>query len=683
MRLKMNLKKQYILSYAFVVLAVIALSNSFLIMTSVSVLSDTLEHEQMERGQLLTEDMVAQLDGFVQIRNEMKTNYVFQPLYQQKLYTRRLELIDALDHYVNYLLSDAELYLLYRGDDLIFFQDTCADWETLCRLYWKIDAYDPLRRTLFESEETQILRPEALSGDIVVALPFSLGYGASREQVCLFFRVPQRAVEQRLMRVSGLQPEEYSVSFRGALMLGDEHYDWRNIVSENGDFTVGLSGISGEAYERLYGMQTMLLLICGVITALSLGMAISMAVRQYRPIGFIYRRFGGEDVEQNQNELAHIEHVISDTLRENDRVKHDISVQMDSLKAQSKIIEQQAVKLRGRLLLLLLLGVYRDSDDLPDELTELFVHPKFAVLSVWGANETSLREIEALSNDRYRLFAVRLAGQERTAVLANLEENEDMSALANRLGECLGREATLFAGERTDIRGVSASFIHSGSLSAMQEPYAANELLLSPDCQELFRAVRMGNREVAEERARDFSARLLREQLPMLELRRVYLTLLKKLQNLAGELECAVSERNATALLVSLTPEELAQSLEGCVADLCEDDETDEQPSEALELLRYIDEHACERDMSLLLLEDVFDMSRKKITAIVKSLTDMGFREYVVYQRIERAKLLLLNTKLSVSAIAELCGYESASYFIKSFKSMTNQTPGQFQKENL
>lgn len=70
MRLKMNLKKQYILSYAFVVLAVIALSNSILIMTSVSTLNDTLEHEQMERGRLLTEDMAAQLDGFVQIRNE-------------------------------------------------------------------------------------------------------------------------------------------------------------------------------------------------------------------------------------------------------------------------------------------------------------------------------------------------------------------------------------------------------------------------------------------------------------------------------------------------------------------------------------------------------------------------------------------------------------------------------------
>lgn len=61
----------------------------------------------------------------------------------------------------------------------------------------------------------------------------------------------------------------------------------------------------------------------------------------------------------------------------------------------------------------------------------------------------------------------------------------------------------------------------------------------------------------------------------------------------------------------------------------------------------------------------------------------MGFREYVVYLRIERAKLLLLNTSLSVNVIAEMCGYESASYFIKSFKAVTGMTPGQYQKENL
>ena len=100
---KLNLKKKYILSYAFVVLAVIAMSNSILIMTSMHTLRTTLEQEQAERGRLLVEDIGVQVDSFLQIRNGIKTDRVFQPSYQQRYYTRRFELIDSLQGYSNYL----------------------------------------------------------------------------------------------------------------------------------------------------------------------------------------------------------------------------------------------------------------------------------------------------------------------------------------------------------------------------------------------------------------------------------------------------------------------------------------------------------------------------------------------------------------------------------------------------
>ena len=48
---------------------------------------------------------------------------------------------------------------------------------------------------------------------------------------------------------------------------------------------------------------------------------------------------------------------------------------------------------------------------------------------------------------------------------------------------------------------------------------------------------------------------------------------------------------------------------------------------------------------------------------------------------VERAKLLLMNTRLSITAIAEMCGYDNPSYFIRSFKSVTDMTPGQYQRD--
>jgi len=681
MRLMMNIKKRYILSYAFVVLAVIALTNSILIFASTSALQDALQEEQMKRGQLLADEMDAQMDTYHQICYEIKNHYIFQPIYQRKFYTRRLELIDALKQYESYLAFDANMYLLYRKDDLIYFDNTCADWKTFCRLYWKIDPDSGIYETLYHSYDTSISTTGVPDGSIVISLPFFMGYGGVREECCLFFKADADALHRRISGVSGLKTEEYTVSFENQLLFGQGTHTENILQSKKYQFSIEIGNVSGENDLRLSAIQRTLLLLCIGLTVVSLAMAVFIAIRQYKPIGTIYQQLGGD--KKGKNELMHIEQVISDTLRENDRVKQDISLQMDSLKSQSKIIEQQAVKLRGQLVLLLLLGVYRTREDLPDELAGLFCHPKFAALSLWGASEERIPDIEAQSTDSCRLFAVKLNRQERIAILANIENGEELSALVRNLGAHFGNGVVISAGGVTDISGVSASFMQSSGISAVQEADQTGEILLSPECKELFRAVREGNRDLAIERAARVSDLIGKDQLPLIEMKRLYLTLLKKLQNLAGELECSISEQNATALMLSLSPEDFSANLAKCISDLCEGEVLDDRPLEALELIAYIDEHACDSDMSLPLLEDAFDMNRKKIAAIVKSMTDMGFREYVVFQRIERAKLLLLNTKLSINAIAEMCGYESASYFIKSFKSITDKTPGQFQKDGM
>lgn len=679
--MRLSLKRKYILSYAFIVLAVIAFTNSILIGTSISTLHDTFEQEQLERGRLLAADMEAQVESFFQIRNAIKTNYIFQPVYQQKFYSRRLELIDSLKNYNNYFLVDAQLYILYRDSNLIFFDGTCADWDTFARLYWQIDAADPLREVLFTSSDTCIFRSPVLSDDILFVMPFSMGHGSIREELCLFFRVKQSALNERLRHVSGLPAQEYSVAWGEQLLLGDEPLQWQTIRSEGGQFTIGLTDMSGAANRQMTDVLNMQMLLLVGFAVVSVAMAIFVALWQYRPIRSLYESMGG--TTEGKNELAHIEKVISDTLRENDRVKRDISVQMESLANQNQIIEHQAVRLRSQLLMLLLLGVYRNRDAMPDELLAMFHHPRFVVLSIRGAAEAMAAQVEACSNPSRSLYAVQLASQDRMAVLVNMKEGEDVPALTALLGERLGGGVTIFTGETVDIHGITTSFIHSFNGSAVQESGYINELLLSEECREMLRAVRMSNYDVAAARANEFSAMILQRQLPLVELRRVYLVVLRKLQEMGDELECTISEEHSTALMVSVSSGDFAQNLCRCIEDLCEGAIIDDRPLEALELMAYIDEHACDSDMSMPMIEDAFGMSRKKVTSIVKNMTNMGFREYVVNQRIERAKLLLLNTKLSVTGIAEMCGYESSSYFIKSFKTITGLTPGQFQKEGM
>lgn len=60
---------------------------------------------------------------------------------------------------------------------------------------------------------------------------------------------------------------------------------------------------------------------------------------------------------------------------------------------------------------------------------------------------------------------------------------------------------------------------------------------------------------------------------------------------------------------------------------------------------------------------------------LFKKETGMTFIEYVTKQKMERAKELLDGTRFSVGDICEQLGYDNQSYFIKTFKLHTGQTP--------
>ena len=53
----------------------------------------------------------------------------------------------------------------------------------------------------------------------------------------------------------------------------------------------------------------------------------------------------------------------------------------------------------------------------------------------------------------------------------------------------------------------------------------------------------------------------------------------------------------------------------------------------------------------------------------------------VINSKLEIAKKMLVETSWSVSAIAEKCGYESDSYFMRQFKKHTGITPTEYRRK--
>lgn len=98
------------------------------------------------------------------------------------------------------------------------------------------------------------------------------------------------------------------------------------------------------------------------------------------------------------------------------------------------------------------------------------------------------------------------------------------------------------------------------------------------------------------------------------------------------------------------------------------------------QILSYIQENYA-KPISLEDLAKIYHMSPKYFCHYFKQNFSMTFLEYLTRYRIEKARILLKNTGLSVMEIGFLVGYENFSYFIRIFKRIVGITPAKYRVE--
>ncbi len=74
-------------------------------------------------------------------------------------------------------------------------------------------------------------------------------------------------------------------------------------------------------------------------------------------------------------------------------------------------------------------------------------------------------------------------------------------------------------------------------------------------------------------------------------------------------------------------------------------------------------------------------MSKSNFQHLYKRYFGVTFIEDLINSRIEHAKMLLLNTNLTGTEIAKLCGYHNFAHFSRQFKSKTARTPLTYRRD--
>jgi AraC-like DNA-binding protein len=101
---------------------------------------------------------------------------------------------------------------------------------------------------------------------------------------------------------------------------------------------------------------------------------------------------------------------------------------------------------------------------------------------------------------------------------------------------------------------------------------------------------------------------------------------------------------------------------------------------EISDILNYIDNNCCDPNFSLQLVSDKFNISLAKLSVSFKSEFGYNPIDYILKQKIGRAKELLVSSESNVKDIALMVGYNDVSSFTRKFRETVGVTPAFYRK---
>ena len=103
------------------------------------------------------------------------------------------------------------------------------------------------------------------------------------------------------------------------------------------------------------------------------------------------------------------------------------------------------------------------------------------------------------------------------------------------------------------------------------------------------------------------------------------------------------------------------------------------------ELIQKVIEYIIENyhnDITMAATAELFNMSESSLSKKFKAFTGFRFREYLIYVRTHAAADLLVNTSLSITEIADKCGFADSNTMGGTFKKIMGEAPGSYRKSH-
>lgn len=483
-----------------------------------------------------------------------------------------------------------------------------------------------------------------------------------------------------------------------------------------------------EKAERIRSWSLAGLAICFLLGGIA---AYYMARRQYHPVGEIMQLLSGkarQALEENRNEYQFIKETLRHSFDESEHLQQQL--------------RQQSSVMRSHFLFRLLKGRLEAAYPVDEalaayELNFWYVHFAVAIFHIEDFSELFkdnvnrmdeekqlkfvqhiVRNIaEELANKTYAGYMTDLDDQ-MMVLLVNVPESDENVPVGGRILEFVTAAQTFIASRFYIDLTVSVSSVHLGipgihaayteALDTLEYKMVfgtnrviAYEQLHTPASpvqtyyyplekeQHLINAIKTGSFVKARETLNELFQTNMETRVVSIDVARCFIfdligTIMKTLDELQfTDKQFMNSWDPVTRLLKQETFQDMRREMESLLEQACEwMEENKKSRSKGLfeRVLRYIHEHYQDSNLSLAVIAEELNVSSGYLPRYFKEQHGDSLLDVLNQVRIQHAKRLLQEGRLTVAEIATTVGYYNSNAFIRVFKKYEGVTPGQFKE---
>lgn len=646
-------------------------------------------NEQMIQSQ--SSLAVTALDSQVESMHQLALRFSIQRIYRASYVLQHsynaLTMAQTLPRYESYCPLAAQFALMYQDEEDIFLFQQDGTTTELSMFLGRYGLSDNSATRDFLFRQTESARILHAKDAMLMAFPITAGAGHVDGTLC--FVILNADLVDYVRLSSTLGQGAYRLVFQGTELVPCDLSDRVVSFGDPGSFRIDAS-IPQLSLLSLVASPTDILMLLGCLALLFVSI-FALAWRCYRPIRSLSRKYSTGTTAGIKNELLALDQIITQTKNR-------------SLLLDKKASDQSAL-LQDYVLLMLLnnSGSVTIAQDLANAGIEL-PNSHFAVIALTPCKDqiitqenidTLQQNIGDVTGDIGTMYVVECSHASHVlAIVCNPGSPELYDVLIQRLHTYLNAQARRFlvgTGPLTDrLAGISASYLTALSqLRTLADAQAA--AAVADDTGDPADTGVLINRIVNQIECGDCPQALVNLEAYMAVIEQNHSELIRRynvmnitfaIQQLCNKLNFKLTESQMSMLLSMRSFKTIHFALLQLIPSLCihAQKQNDEAilPTGRL-VMDYLNSHFSDYDISVQQVAEAVGIGINRTSAIIREETGHSFKTVLTQLRISQAKKLLASGT-SVADVASQVGYNSASYFIKVFKSSEGITPDAYRK---